>query len=132
MSLADCFQLFALGVISFLLLELKKELRRNRRQRKTAPDGYAKWLDKKTGRILGILCLAVKKFSEIDGSQSAGAFAHFVFFSLFPLIVIFVTIASVFVDRNLAETEVIAFVETYIPISGEMHSYIFDTIAGVI
>ena len=74
-------------------------------------------LIKTTGRIWAILRLAVKKFSDIDGAQSAGAFAHFAFFSLFPLIVIFVTIASIFIDRNLAETEVISFVETYVPIS---------------
>ncbi|MFZ2630086.1 MAG: YihY/virulence factor BrkB family protein [Desulfosalsimonadaceae bacterium] len=90
------------------------------------------WLDKTTGRIWAILRLAVNKFSDIDGAQSAGAFAHFAFFSLFPLIVIFVTLASIFIDRNLAETEVISFVEAYVPISGEMQRYIFDTIAGVV
>ncbi|MDO9263037.1 MAG: YihY/virulence factor BrkB family protein, partial [Desulfosalsimonadaceae bacterium] len=129
---ADCLQLLALGAIPLLVLELVKVVRNNQRQRKTAPDEYINWFDKTTGRISAILRLAVNKFSDIDGSHSAGAFAHFAFFSLFPLIVIFVTIASVFIDRNLAETEVIAFVETYVPISGEMQSYIFDTISGVV
>jgi YihY family inner membrane protein len=114
------------------VLELMKMMRHNQRQRKTAPNEYANWFDKKTARMWAILCLSVKKFSEIDGAQSAGAFAHFAFFSLFPLIVIFVTIASVFIDRNQAEMEVIAYVETYVPISGEMQSYIFDTIVGVV
>jgi Ca2+-transporting ATPase len=89
-------------------------------------------LNQTTCRLWAILRLAVNKFSDIDGAQSAGAFAHFAFFSLFPLIVIFVTLASIFIDRNLAETEVISFVETYVPISGEMQRYIFDTIAGVV
>ena len=54
------------------------------------------------------------------------------FFSLFPLIVLFVTVASVFIDRDRAGNEIIAYVETYIPIGGEKQSYIFDTIAGVV
>ena len=46
--------------------------------------------------------------------------------------VLLVTIASAFVDRDRAATEVIAYVETFVPLSGDMQTYIFDTIAGVI
>jgi len=89
-------------------------------------------LDQKTPRVWAILCLAVKKFSRIDGVQWAGAFAFNVFFSLFPLMVLLVTIASFFIDRERAGKEVIAYMESYIPISGQMQHHIFDTIAGVI
>ena len=54
------------------------------------------------------------------------------FLSLFPLIVLLVTIASSFVDRDRAGKEVIAYMESYVPISGEMQRHIIDTIAGVI
>jgi Ca2+-transporting ATPase len=89
-------------------------------------------LKQKTRRVWDILCLAVKKFLRIDGAQWAGAFAFNAFFSLFPLIILFVTIASVFIDRDRAGKEIIAYVENYIPISGKMQSFIFDTIAGVV
>ncbi len=79
-----------------------------------------------------IFCLAVKKFLQIDGTQWAGAFAFNAFFSLFPLMILLVTITSSFVDRNRAGKEIIAYMESYFPISGEMQSYIFDTIAGVV
>ena len=79
-----------------------------------------------------MLRLAKNKFSQIDGKEWAGAFAFNAFFSLFPLIVLSVTIASAFIDRDHAGAEVIAYVETYIPISGDMQSYIFNTVAGVI
>jgi YihY family inner membrane protein len=69
---------------------------------------------------------------RIDAAQWAGAFAFDAFFSLFPLMVLLVTIASAFVDRDRAGKEVIAYIERYVPISGEMQRYIFDTIAGVI
>src|SRR5678816_944477 len=80
--------------------------------------------------VWGVLCLGLKKFSRIDGAQWAGAFAFNAFFSLFPLMVLLVTIASLFVDRDRAGKEVIAYIETYVPISGELQRHIFDTIAG--
>lgn len=89
-------------------------------------------LKQKTSRVWAIFHLSVKKFFRIDGVHWAGAFAFNTFFSLFPLIILFVTIASVFVDRDQAGKELIAFMKSYVPISGGMQSYIFDTIAGVV
>jgi Ca2+-transporting ATPase len=83
-------------------------------------------------RIWAVLCLAVKKFLRIDGAQWAGAFAFNAFFSLFPLMVLLVTIASSFVDRDRAGKVVIACTESYIPIGGEMQRQIFGIVAGVI
>lgn len=90
------------------------------------------WPGQKTRRVWALFRLAVNKFLTIDGTEWAGAFAFNAFFSLFPLMVLLVTIASIFIDRDRAATEVIAYVETYVPISGDMQTYIFDTIAGVI
>jgi Ca2+-transporting ATPase len=79
-----------------------------------------------------ILCLSIKQFGRIDGAQWAGAFAFNAVFSMFPLMVLLVTIASSFVDRDRAGKAVIAHMEHYVPISGEMQRQVFDTIAGVI
>jgi YihY family inner membrane protein len=89
-------------------------------------------LGQETGRVWAMLRLAVGKYMRIDGAQWAGAFAFSAFFSLFPLIVLLVTVASSFVDRDRAGKEVIAYLESYVPISGDMQRHIFDTIAGVI
>ena len=83
-------------------------------------------------RVWTILLLAFKKFLRIDGVQWAGAFSFNMFFSLFPLIVLFVTIASTFIDRDRAGKVIISYIGSYVPISGEMHNYIFNTITGVI
>jgi len=88
--------------------------------------------DKNIQDLWKTLRLAKKTFSRIDGNEWAGAFAFNAFFSLFPLIVLSVTIASAFMDRDHAGAQIIAYVETYIPISGDMQSYIFNTVAGVI
>ncbi len=97
-----------------------------------APVSKRKRLVNQTRRVWAIIYLAITKFLQIDGAQWAGTFAFNAFFSLFPLIVLVVTIASVFFDRDRAGQEVIAYIEGYIPISGEMQHYIFDTITGVI
>ena len=89
-------------------------------------------LTQETRRAWAIFRLAARKFFRIDGPAWAGAFAFNAFFSLFPLMVLLVTIASAFIDRDRAATSVIAYVETFVPLSGDMQAYIFDTIAGVI
>jgi YihY family inner membrane protein len=89
-------------------------------------------LTQETRRAWAIFRLAARKFLRIDGPAWAGAFAFNAFFSLFPLMVLLVTIASAFIDRDRAATSVIAYVETFVPLSGDMQAYIFDTIAGVI
>jgi YihY family inner membrane protein len=100
--------------------------------RSAVPSSRLGTLGQKTRRVWAILCLAVKKFVRIDGVQWAGAFAFNVFLSLFPLMVLLVTMASFFVDRDRAGKAVIAHMENYVPIGGEMQRHIFDTIAGVI
>lgn len=123
---------------SLPLLEVEKKLG-------SSPDGLSQTepqkrltrygpneIEERTRRIWELLKLAVKKFLLIDGAHWAGAFAFNAFFSLFPLIILFVTMASVFIDREQAGNEVIAYLERFVPISGEMQSYIFNTIASVI
>ena len=89
---------------------------------------FGQWIK----RVWTILLLAFKKFLRIEGLQWAGAFSFNMFLSLFPLIVLFVSIASNFINRDRAGIEIISYIEGYIPISGEMHNYIFNTISGVI
>ena len=89
-------------------------------------------IDQQIRRIWAMLCLAGGKFLEVEGLLWAGSFAFNAFFSLFPLIILVVTIASFFVDRNWAGAEIIGYVERYIPISGAMQRSIFDTISGVV
>lgn len=79
-----------------------------------------------------ILKLTVKKFSQIDGTQWAGSFAFNAFFSLFPLVILTVTIASVFISKERAIQQIIAYIEKSIPINEKMQSSIFNTIANVI
>ena len=106
--------------------------RRHGRSMSTANFSKPSRLDQKTRRVWAILCLAVKKFLRIDGAQWAGAFAFNAFFSVFPLMVLLVTITSYFVDQDRAGKEVIAYIEKYIPISDQMQHHIFNATADVV
>lgn len=79
-----------------------------------------------------LLTNAAKKFIQIDGVQWAGAFAYNAFFSLFPLLILFVTVTSLFIDRYKAGLTVINFMGMYIPITAEIQAQIFTTISGVV
>ena len=83
-------------------------------------------------RVWSNLHAAIKKFLHIDGVQWAAAFAFNMFFSLFSLSILFVIISSTFTDRIRASKAIITYIENYVPITGEMHTYVFDTITGVI
>ncbi len=90
-----------------------------------------KQLKQKFRSVWVILRFAVKKFFLIDGTQLAEAFSYNAFFSLFPLMILLVTIASTFTSWDSAGKAVIGYIEGFIPLSGEMQYFIFDTIAGV-
>ena len=102
------------------------------RPRPSVPSGRPSRLGEKTRWGWAIFCIAFTKFLRIDGARWARAFAFSAFFALFPLMILIATIASSYVDRDRAGKQVIAYIESYVPISGEMQRHIFDTIAGVI
>lgn len=72
------------------------------------------------------------RFRDIDGDQWAAAFSYSAFFSLFPLVILFVTWASLLFDKGAASALIIGFVGKYLPMSGDMKDYVFATISGVI
>lgn len=76
--------------------------------------------------------LAFKRFGQIDGEQRAAAFAYYVFFSVFPLLLLFVTIGSLFLDRERVMREVIDFTNTYLPLGRERQNVVLRTVQGVL
>ena len=89
-------------------------------------------LEQRSRRAWAVTHLAAKIFLRIDGTHWAGSFAFNAFFSLFPLIILFVTLASFFVDRESAGQAIVAYVEGYVPLNGEMRARTVGAIAGVI
>lgn len=88
-------------------------------------------LEQRSRRVWTVIHLAAGRFLRIDGTHWAASFAFHAFFSLFPLIILFVTLASFFVDRESAGRAV-TYVEGYVPLDGEKRARIFGAIAEVI
>ncbi len=76
--------------------------------------------------------LALSKYIETDGEQRAASFAYYAFFALFPLILLFVSIGSLFVAQTEVSTFVIHFVGGYMPMGDDGENAVIKTINGVV
>ncbi len=76
--------------------------------------------------------LALKNYFKIGGAQRAAGFAYYAFFSLFPLAILTVRVASLFVDRTRAVHEVIGYFKNYMPLNAEMIRGVENAIQSVV
>lgn len=83
-------------------------------------------------RVWEVILESFRIFSKISGEQRAAAFAYYAFFSLFPVVLLFVTISSFFIDRQQAADQIIDYLRDYMPLEGEDQKLITGTINGVI
>lgn len=79
-----------------------------------------------------VLRLSIEKFIDINGLQWSSSFAYNVLLSLFPLILLLITITSSFIDQGVTNQEILTYIQRYIPITKDIQKYIFDTISDVI
>lgn len=91
-----------------------------------------RWLSQHARTAGAVVYRSGKRFLRQDGTQWAASFAFNAFFALFPLMILFVTLASFFVDRASAGRAIVAYVESYVPLDGNTRTRIFDAIGGVI
>lgn len=86
------------------------------------------------GRHIGkVLWLAIHKYVETDGELRAASFAYYAFFALFPLTLLFISIASWFIgDENKAAEDVLGFLNHYVPVGQGQENLIAGTIEGVV
>lgn len=75
---------------------------------------------------------AVRNYFKIGGNQRAASFAYYAFFSLFPLAILTVSIASFFVDRERAVREVVGYFKHYAPLNAEGNQGVFDVIQDLV
>jgi YihY family inner membrane protein len=76
---------------------------------------------------------AIQRYGLIDGEQCAASFAYYAFFSLFPLILLFVAITTLFVqDRESTAADILIQVDQYLPLQESDRGLLLHTIQGVI
>lgn len=83
-------------------------------------------------RITKTTWIACCKYIDTDGEQRAASFAYYAFFALFPLILLFVSIGSIFVNKTEVAGAVTNFVSAYMPLGGDAENAVIKTINGVI
>jgi Ca2+-transporting ATPase len=72
------------------------------------------------------------RWAEEDGDQRAAAFAFYLLLSLLPLVFILVSAGSLFVEREVATTKVVQWIERYVPLTGEQERGAMANIQGVL
>lgn len=68
-----------------------------------------------SGGILGIIRHAVEGFTQERGSEAAAGLAYYAFFSIFPMLLVFIVIGSFFVDRAVVQSRLLEILQGVIP-----------------
>lgn len=73
--------------------------------------------------VWAVIARVVLKYTETDGEQRAASFAYYAFFSLFPLLLLLISVGAMLLGddphaREHATTSVVNFVKGFIPIAG--------------
>lgn len=76
--------------------------------------------------------LARARWAEVDGDQRAAAFGYYLLLSLLPLILMLVSVGSLFVEREVATREIVQWVNHYIPLTSEQKHDAETNIRGVL
>ncbi len=83
-------------------------------------------------RIWNLIRRTVWGFFEIDGEQRAAAFAFYAFFSLFPLLLLIVSMGAIFLDPATVTSVVIGTLKSYIPLESDDCTGVFAILQGVV
>ncbi len=70
------------------------------------------------------------RWREVGGDQSAAAFAFFLLMSLVPLVLLLVTLGSLFVEREVATRHVVRLVDHYAPLTREQEHAAVTIVRG--
>lgn len=68
-----------------------------------------------TDGVPEILRVAFVRFGEERGSEAAAGLAYYAFFSIFPMILVFIVIGSFFVDRNVVQQQILNMLQGVLP-----------------
>lgn len=75
----------------------------------------------------------LRKYASTDGEQRAASFAYYALFALFPLMVLFVTVSSMFVNKEKAASQIVDYMGQYImPMHEGREDAVMRAVTGVI
>lgn len=68
-----------------------------------------------SGGVLEIIRRAVEGFDEQRGSEAAASLAYFAFFSIFPMVLVFIVVGSFFVDQEVVTDQLLELMQGVLP-----------------
>jgi len=71
--------------------------------------------DKFSGGVLGIIRNTIQRFTQERGAEAAASLAYYIFFSLFPMVLVIIVIGSFFVDRDVVQTNLLNLLQGVLP-----------------
>lgn len=77
-------------------------------------------INRLSGNRLGILQTAIKSFTEKQAAQASAGLAYYTFFSIFPLLLVFIAVGSYFLDSHQVFNAVTQFIQQALPISRQV------------
>jgi Ca2+-transporting ATPase len=95
-------------------------------------DGRWSRLREQFSRTWPLIRGAKQIFRDIDGEQRAAAFAYYAFFSLFPLLLLLISVASQFFDEPAATRTIVEYLSVQLPLGEKERATVLRTIFEII
>lgn len=93
------------------MMNLKKEIEETKQTLKST---YHQ-ADKFSGGVLGIIQNTIQRFTQERGAEAAASLAYYIFFSLFPMVLVIIVVGSFFVDRDVVQANLINLLQGVLP-----------------
>ena len=71
--------------------------------------------DNLTDGALEIIRITFERFTEERGSEAAASLAYYAFFSIFPMLLVFIVVGSFFVDTEVVQSQLLNVLEGVLP-----------------
>lgn len=71
--------------------------------------------DQFTGGTLEIVRIAVMRFTEERGAETAASLGYYAIFSIFPMLLVFIVVGSFFVDTEVVQNQLLLLLEGILP-----------------
>ncbi len=76
---------------------------------------FYRQVDAFTGGVPGILRRTIERFGEARGSEAAASLAYYAFFSIFPMLLVFIAVGSFFVDQDVVQSQLVSLLTGVLP-----------------
>ena len=92
-------------------MDMQEKLEKIQQQAKR----YYRRINQMSGGVIEIIRVAMTRFGEERGSEAAASLAYYAFFSIFPMLLVFIVIGSFFVDAALVQAQILELLEGVLP-----------------